>query len=474
MPRKYVPVGPRPPDRGFDGVAALLTERFQAARASKPKVGSKRPKDVANAALSTALKRLKTNFQAPLNGASPGGTPSASSSAAVSSSTAPEELAAATRARRSVVTPSPRSSRVLRSSPPVNRDAIAMAQMAPFDNDDDNAKECSRPISHTGQGMRRVRFIDIVQLRVEDEFTVVIPPVDRFDSAEASKHRAQVDSLFRRIFLEGRGRLSAEEKEAIWEEERSRRSVMRDGKQFVEFHVTVRSYPERTVLSEENLPDSVMKSVVKIGAGLSVTVRGVDRAARALIKFKSMSYLEFYVDRGDGDSVLDNRISFPNSKKNDVRVDYLLEQLGMAKGDASAYVEIMMKYYRSELKHAEAKVKLLEAKSQKLTAKESTNELEGIEKALKKELLNEDNLKSFADELDGYYIRAMEAEVDFSEPTDWLIHPSTTAAFYSILKERFPICSAMFSTAISTKWYREGGSSTDPELHRKERQVLFL
>ena len=88
------------------------------------------------------------------------------------------------------------------------------------------------------QGMRRLRIIDILQLRKGDEFTLLVPPTDRKQPRKAIAPRRGVLQNFRRVILGAAGRrMSAADRDKYYAADLNGRSIVREGKPNHEINV---------------------------------------------------------------------------------------------------------------------------------------------------------------------------------------------------------------------------------------------
>ena len=151
---------------GFDALASILTELLLSDQRKK----GVQPKGAF--AVRSATKHLLTSFTNSIAEAkkpSPTITPSPSlNHRSTRSSSAPTD-------------PADPSARLFKQSVVVSKDAVG-------------GDACLTPISSTNRGMKRLKYAQIVRLRNQDEFTIVVPPIDRRQSQAAQK--------FRRLFLQ--------------------------------------------------------------------------------------------------------------------------------------------------------------------------------------------------------------------------------------------------------------------------------
>ena len=151
--------------------------------------------------------------------------------------------------------------------------------------------------------------------------------------------------------------------------------------------------------------------------GLYVDVLGCNLRKQVLLKFKYLPYVEFHMTRAPDDLFLDDTIKFPRSS-NDLKIGkYMSDEFLQANGDLGVYTEILMKYYQNAALHKHPKKD--EASVEYPTYASTT--MSDIDKEIHK-----DNLKPFANMVDGKYENAMmEVRSDWSEACLCLIPQET-------------------------------------------------
>ena len=218
------------------------------------------------------------------------------------------------------------------------------------------------PQSSVNRGMRRERYSNIVRYRVGDDFSVVIPPMRKGYSREARKEKAAAFKAFRKVILGDRTSISAAKNDDYWKDHLLKREVLRDGRIYYEFHVTLTSYPERKTFDDYDLSRTLVSNAIKFGVGLNVKLVDCQKPKKVLMKFKYLPYIQIY-RAGDNDaSALSDEISFPRSNKEATLVTTLVKELHQSKGDSFAYVEILMKYYQQRTVAAKKEITALTKK----------------------------------------------------------------------------------------------------------------
>ena len=484
-----------------------------------------------------AMKALNSNFQKSLNAKGDGcATPTVAPMVPQLVAPMAPQLVSQSQSDISPVQPpvtatpsTTRSSRSMRSSrssiassrDTQSRDFPSPTVLYSMSDDDDNIDRSRHdlvvPISSLNRGMKRLQAHDIVKLRIGDEITVLIPPIDRSrkEPKPAREARETIMSKMKRVFMAECGTMSTKEKDDYWKDELANRKITRDGKYLYEFHVIISSYAERSMLEMIDLPKEYINYYMGNGnAGLAVKVRGRTRSVPMLLQFNSIPYIEIHICRSSSDSAasfLDDSIVFPSPLDEDGLSRYLQEQLHATKGDPVAYTEILMKYYQRALGISRSKLaneiqsnskpskKRKKDTAESLSAESEDDGLFGkFRDAIAKEL-HKNELEKFANEIDKEYEDALIGCVDFSPVTSFLIEPDRFAEFYNDFFERFPLCHYIFAMVVSTRYYtipslaqasldddmmdvqnadddedEELNEEEDKELHRKQRMILFL
>ena len=122
------------------------------------------------------------------------------------------------------------------------------------------------------RGMRRERYSSIVRYRVGNDFTLVIPPVRKGDSNEARKEKEAVFKAFRKVILSDRTFFSGDKNNEYWNNILLKREIVRDGRSYYKFNVTLTSYPERSTFDKNDLSRTLISNAIKFGVGLNVAL----------------------------------------------------------------------------------------------------------------------------------------------------------------------------------------------------------
>ena len=218
--------------------------------------------------------------------------------------------------------------------------------------------------------------------------------------------------------LDGTSLRTAHARDAAFADAIQECSFQREGKPHVEFHVRLVSYPKRETLQKAGLPNSLLNHFMGEG-GNGFYVELIHRRLRKhiLVKFKYLPYIEIHMTRSIDAPFLDDSVVFPRSDKDETLAAYMRDQLLLSKGDPSAYVEVMMKFYQRVLLQRNSKFAATQKKGP-IQAKDA------ISIAIEEESRRE-NVTEFANMVDNDYMRAMEdAASNWVTPTSELIPKS--------------------------------------------------
>ena len=108
------------------------------------------------------------------------------------------------------------------------------------------------PISSTNRGMKRLEPSAIVNLRVGDDITIVVPPINRREPNTAKVARVATINLFKRIITANFLKTPEIDKEEFWMHKLNKHVVVREGKLYHEFHVVISKYAERSRVPSES------------------------------------------------------------------------------------------------------------------------------------------------------------------------------------------------------------------------------
>eukprot|EP00956_Cyclotella_meneghiniana_P022470 scaffold42566_cov60-Cyclotella_meneghiniana.AAC.1 len=178
-----------------------------------------------------------------------------------------------------------------------------------------------------------------------------------------------------------------------------------------------------------------------------------------------LALLELYTPKLSGQPIFDE-VRIPNSQRDEVVTSNLAKELMETKGDATAYIAILMQYYNAEKKRKQSD----EAKKLPLPKPDDTfvSQL-SLDASAEK-------LVQFADEVDRAYLTAMSGSLGFNHVCEYLISPEVNTHFYNKLRNEFPYIHKALYSVVSTKYFKE---PTDDEpipspLHDKQKQILYL
>ena len=190
---------------------------------------------------------------------------------------------------------------------------------------------------------------DIVRLRVSDEFVLFIPPENKKSPLELKEAREYLLNRFKKIITHDFPKTTKPaQRESYWDSELRSREIARDGQVGYEFHVKVISYPEHDEMSRSPMQRSEINYLLnpQTGVGLSLQLIGYAGSSSCLLKLYHLPFVEVYTPRADGESAY-MQCGLTKSKKDDVRASFLARELFETKGDALAYVGVLIDYYRT-------------------------------------------------------------------------------------------------------------------------------
>ena len=194
--------------------------------------------------------------------------------------------------------------------------------------------------------MKRLKYPDILRLRADDEFTIVIPPIHRRQSKLANNSRKLILQELKTKII-GELRMSPASKNTLFESYLAKRIFTRAGQPHHEFHVRLVNSPERGMLNTFNLPPSLIKYYMgEGGTGFYVDIIGIEHRKQVLVKFKHLAYLEVHTTRAFDSPFFYDSIKFPRCVKDVTIAKYMTDELLQSKGDVGTYAEILMKYYQ--------------------------------------------------------------------------------------------------------------------------------
>ena len=132
--------------------------------------------------------------------------------------------------------------------------------------------QCLLPITNVNHGMTRLLAKDVLQLRVGDEATLVIPPSNHRQDNIVNKQRSKILSRFKRILLLDAPWMTTAEGKQYIDEVMKTRTIVREGKDYYKFNLVVTSYPERHMLADRGLPNGTLDSLLHPSTGVGIYV----------------------------------------------------------------------------------------------------------------------------------------------------------------------------------------------------------
>ena len=130
-------------------------------------------------------------------------------------------------------------------------------------------------VSSLNRGMRRLKYPDIVRMARGQEFTLVVPHLDRKQSEDAVISRKEVLNEFRRIVVKAGGwGMNLEQKKTLWESELAKHTFDREGKDHFEFNVRIVNYAERSDLKSKGLEYGIIHELINNNRGIVLELVG--------------------------------------------------------------------------------------------------------------------------------------------------------------------------------------------------------
>jgi len=159
------------------------------------------------------------------------------------------------------------------------------------------------------------------------------------------------------------------------------------------------------------------------------------------LKLLTLPYVEVHVQRATTGAFLQQGIDFKKNTKEENLMINVAKEFYASKGDAAAYVEILMKYYRScvPAKKRQKETEVTEGDANHDFRMAIACELEAIA------------VRDFANEVDSEYEEALMALVGWSEATTELLADDRVRHYYDLFQQSFPLTHMVFSTIVSSK-----------------------
>ena len=310
---------------GFDSVGRILDQLLLDQLIQKP---TKTAKGITN----SAYKQLKTSFTESLKGV-------ANAAASFIRQTTAVTPIAINRPRRSA------TNRIRADLSPI-----------PYNNDTpintaSRLDERLVPISSAHRGMKRLKSAAILRLRVGDDFTLVVPQFDNKKNDIPNCQRSDIMEILKGILMQGITSSNAIERDQQYSDLLKHRIIRREGRSYYEFNLTIVSYPERNKLETAGLPKAQIDSLLDARTGVGIYANLIGYGSRNTIHLKLLSipYIEVFVQRDSEGPFLDPDIKFDKRMNEERMMNHMTEEFYQSMGDAAAYVEILMKYYRNSM-----------------------------------------------------------------------------------------------------------------------------
>jgi hypothetical protein len=160
-----------------------------------------------------------------------------------------------------------------------------------------------------------------------------------------------------------------------------------------------------------------------------------------MLQFLAIPYIEVYVERDAAGSVLDSRIEFPRSVKDEAISSYLETQLKYTNGDPIATLDLLMKLYNVQYSNAKKDMaKIIKTITQAAAAARDATDAEEeqaeaethavVLTAIKNDT-HKANITEFAAMVDSVYKKAMEDCHDWSRATSYLLSDNDIMRIYN-------------------------------------------
>ena len=206
-----------------------------------------------------------------------------------------------------------------------------------------------------------MRISQIVRLMPADEFTLVVPPVDRREPKVAVPRRKLLLAGFCRILLRAEpssSTFSQELRESFLQNELDGRAIVRGGKTHYEFDVRISSYPERPMIAQCNpLGIDVNHWLGRGNAGFRLEVLGYGTSTTTLLRLSDLPYVEVFAEREVDGAFLDPSLEFCTIwGGEELLAKKVSREMHATKGDAVAYTQILLNHYKVSAMHAQKKL----------------------------------------------------------------------------------------------------------------------
>ena len=342
---------------------------------------------------------------------------------------------------------------------------------------------------------KRMRPPELVRVHAGQELIVVIPPVGASTSDLAKKGIEHVTNQLEAIINDTNSWMDVSEREeALVQHRRTHVIVRNNDKEYYEFCVRIRSYPESSRLETSGADQSYINLIWSQGAGIYVELCGYTKSRTAILKFQHLAYIEVYSLTSDGMFLNDN-IKFPHARRESL-VKPLHELLAESNGCRLSTMEVLMKYYRAD-SNASVRATTIAARTTPTIPNKpiANGDSSMFHAGLTTELSDESTSKfiSMVDNLYGTEYRRHYSS--FTRVCEYLVCRTDLSVLYNKFKEWFPICHSSFAQIVSPSHRRSyqvplsaafdfrdgvesnecddnGGDDDIDDLHFKERACL--
>ena len=143
-------------------------------------------------------------------------------------------------------------------------------------------------------------------------------------------------------------RMSAADRDKYYAADLSGRSILREGKPNHKFNVRIHRYTEHGRLTKSNITQSEIDWMLNTGnCGIRMEILGYGTSMTVLLKWRDIPISSAFVEWEHDVPFIDDTIDFPGTLKEDKLAEHLGRELYETKGDAVAYVQVLMKYYKT-------------------------------------------------------------------------------------------------------------------------------
>lgn len=172
-----------------------------------------------------------------------------------------------------------------------------------------------------------------------------------------------------------------------------------------------------------------------------------------VLKLYNFPFVEIYVPRKNGDAAY-TPCGLTKSKKDDVLASALARELFETKGDALAYVGVLVDYYRASNSGLQTTISTklkADASRQEQVQDESVNRVRDCIFGD----ISESKIKDFASEVDRVYESALGDCINYSYYNGSLTSEEMNVYFYNKFKAEFPFIHLVMYSMVETKRFKE-------------------